>query len=419
MRRLATLAVLWALLAACAGPRQASPRLTPAGDTPSGWVDAELAPVLAQRLAGHPRFAGQALVIGLPAGVHPTTRLEDRLNRMLESRLMHAPGLRLAAAPDDGCARGDYQVGFAVSPAESAWRVELRVLEVASGEWVTGVADSWEGPLSRRDLADQGAPATVQAAGSRARPFDASEQEPLARSLARGLSCQLVAAGLETGPVAASPDAGPLGARIAALLAELPHPRGAGPSWRLSVERRPLESGLVQVTAVLGTPAASLRISRHVADSRVVPIAVPASSLPASSLPAPILSTVACGPGCAGVHLRAAPEAALFAVGPGGVLENAAPCAIPGTRLGGRLIKMNVAHGEVREFLAVTAAADYAPRLEAILDRAPPGCGRAAARGPAPTLRELERLAAEAGPGLAWTRLYVDAGLPRRGGRWR
>ncbi len=414
MKRLVAVVVLCSLAAACASGRQVTPGPTPAGDTPSGWVDVELAPVLAKRLSTHPRFAGQALVIGLPDGVHEATRLESRLNGILESRLLHSPGLRVAASPEGGCSPGDYRLGFTVLPVEGGWRVELRVLETESGEWVTGLADSWQGPLSRQDRADQHLPARDEFQGSLSRPFGAGDPEPLARSLARALSCELVSAGLAPGPVAASPDSGTLGPRISAVLAELPHPRGSGLRWQLDVDRQTVGTGLTRVTAVLASSRRTLSVARYVADG--------ASALPNGPAPLPrppVLSAVDCGPGCAGVRLRGDARSALFAVGPGGRLENAKACRVAATSRPGDVVELHTGRAGVRQFIALAAAPGYARRVEALVDRAPPACGSAAPRRSPPTLGELERLAAEAGPSLALTRLYVDAGLPRRAGNWR
>jgi hypothetical protein len=439
MKRLAV--VLLASLAGTACTTWAPRSLQDWGDveaTPAEWVDKRLAPDLARELREHPRFQGETLAVGLPVELRgPQTEFEQRLDHLLESRLLHASGLRLQAAGDTRC--GDeaaaYRLGFFVSALGHEHRVELRLLDARSGEWVTGVADSWQGALPPPDRDDQARLAVSPARdGSQASPFAAGDADLVARALADELSCALVAARLRAGAVAPEPGNDRLASLVAGYLEALPHPRTASSRWRLAVARNPAGAGLELVIATLasedgavtarryvatGSTAAGLRVTTAVAEP--VPTrthVVPAVDRRASSLePAPVaprLDPVACGNGCAGVHYDGDAGATVLVAVPGRGLASTRGCALVEGAGGVRLATVPTRGAASLSFYGLAAAGaarDALARFEAQL---PSACRSDGFADSGDTFARLGELTAEAGSELAWTELRVEAGTLRR-----
>lgn len=394
-----------ACLAGCASPGHRMAWDDPA-PTPADWVDRELAPELARRLAEHPRFAGEVVAIGLPAGTRGSySRLEQRLEGVLESRLSHSSGLRLQAPVPGRCGTSaPYAVGFAVRPVDAEARVELRVMDTRSGEWVSGLADSWQGRLSRRDAADQAAPAELpRRAGTRSRPFAPGEEEQAAEALAGELSCALVTHRLSLGAVQPGPD--PLAGLTSGYLANLGHTRSDRDTWSLTVLREPADAATQRVVAVLASGAGRVTAqawigttkARALTRARVEPpIGVPVAS-------PPVLGQTDCGRGCLGVALEDSREAVVFAVIPGRGLSSTRGCPVRIDPHGRSVTTVPEAHAGWARFYAVRARGEAAARLERLSRRLPSACGAEILSAEADWLSELERLADDAGPAMAWT----------------
>jgi hypothetical protein len=408
--------------------------------TPAEWVDTRLAPELARELREHPRFQGETLAVGLPNELRgPQTEFEQRLDRLLESRLLHASGLRLQPAGDTRC--GDeaaaYRLGFVVSPLGREHRVELRMLDARSGEWVTGVADSWQGALPPPDQHDHARLAVSPARdGSEASPFAAGDADLVARALADELSCALVAARLRAGAVAPEPGNDRLASLVAGYLEALPHPRTASSRWRLAVARNPAGAGLQLVIATLASEDGAVTARRYVVTgssatgqrvttagaepipprTHVVP-AVDRRAVVREPEPAPVaprLDPVACGNGCAGVHYDGDAGATVLVAVPGRGLASTRDCA-PAEGAGGvRLATVPTRGAASLSFYGLAAAGEARDALAQFEAQLPSACRSDGFADSGDTFARLGELTAEAGSELAWTELRVEAGTLRR-----
>jgi len=379
--------------------------------TPAAWIDEELAPDLARRLAEHPRFAGEVVAVGLPAELRGRySRLEQRLDGILESRLTHGSGLRLRASGRERCdlPAAPYAVGFVVRPVDGESRVELRMVDTRSGQWVTGIADSWQGFLSRRDAADQAATADPpRRRGSEAEPFAPGEAEQAAQALADELSCALVAHRLSPGVVRAGPD--PLAGLTAGYLANHGHTRSERETWSLEVRREPAGSGMERVVATLSSDAGRVTAQAWMGVVTGKPAPSGRPSVPPASPPA--LAEADCGAGCLGVTLGDSRDAVVLAVLPGRGLASTRGCPVRIDPDGRTMTTVPDWHAGWARFYAIRARGTAAEELERLSRRLPSACGAAVLSAEADWLSELERLSDEAGPAMAWTAVTARPGV--------
>lgn len=417
MNRLALGMALVMALGACASPRH-SVKWNDVPPDPETWVDVQLAPELARRLAAHPRFAGETLTVGLPEGLRETpTRLEERLDAALESRLIHAAGLRLRARPDGSCPtpRSAYAMGFVVQAVGRESRVELRILETGSGEWIGGFADSWQGPLSRRDRTDQAAPAERrEGPGTLSRPFGPAETDLAARALALSLSCEIIRSRLAMGPVRPAGDE-PLAHLAAGHLATLGHPRSGAVEWQLEVSLRPegpglevavatlaSEDGLVTTRTYLAREADPAGRARAPAASR--PVARPAAQ-------PPVMEAVTCGEACIGVAVSQGADATLLAIVPGRGLTNTRGCPVRIDADGRAITSFPADHATWAGFYAIQARGAAAHRLARLAARLPSTCGAEQLAAEDDWLDELAALVTDSGATLAWSTVRAETGM--------
>lgn len=164
------------------------------------WVSRTLIPELERQLGSHPRFRGEAIRIVAFAGDTPaarSTEFELELRDRIADRLRDIPGVRVAAEQNAGgridCALEDvaYYVGLQASPLSGdRLRLTLRALDADSNGWVTGLESSWQGRLTAGQArAFDTIAYDPYFRGRRSAPFERSETDLLARTLARGLAC--------------------------------------------------------------------------------------------------------------------------------------------------------------------------------------------------------------------------------------
>ena len=211
MGRLPTLLVtLGALLAA--GCAQHASRPAQGEDSPlQRWLDADLAPYLAEQLGRHPRFKGEPVMLVSLDGpdIQPDIDgLTRSLRDQLMDRLLSEPGVRLPWQPQQrqeqhhrrleraNCARirdADYYIGIEITrSAADRYRVAVRALDVRAGEWVSGFGSSWSGSLTGGEVrALQERRSDESLRGLRVLPFSSAHPDLAARYLANNLSCLL------------------------------------------------------------------------------------------------------------------------------------------------------------------------------------------------------------------------------------
>ncbi len=174
------------------------------------WLDREIEPWLTEQIVTHPRFKGLPLRVSVMRGGEPepnpdglslwvAERLVDRLARAPGVRLMDARGeMNLAY---DGSTRLDcrppperYLIGVETDLRGPGARVQIRIMDLDEGSWVSGYARSWNGrltPAERRRAAERHELEWLR--GQRALPFSAGQPDLVASRIAASLACDLLA----------------------------------------------------------------------------------------------------------------------------------------------------------------------------------------------------------------------------------
>jgi hypothetical protein len=176
------------------------------------WLDAELAPYLAEQLGRQPRFKGESVILVSLDGsdIQPDI---DGLTRSLRDQLMDGllrdAAVTLPWQPQQpqaqhhrrlnhaSCKRirdAKYYIGIEISRTGTAhYRVSVRALDVRAGEWVSGFGKSWSGPLTPSELrARQERRSDESLRGLRVLPFSSAHPDLAASYLANNLGCLLV-----------------------------------------------------------------------------------------------------------------------------------------------------------------------------------------------------------------------------------
>ena len=175
------------------------------------WLDAELAPYLAQQLGQHPRFKGESVILVRLDG--PDIQADiDGLSRSMRDQLMDSlltdAGVRLPWQPQQQpaqhhrrldqveCGRirdANYYIGIEITRSATAqYRVAVRALDVRASEWVSGFGKHWSGALTSGELrALQERRSDESLRGLRVLPFSSGHPDLAASYLANNLSCLL------------------------------------------------------------------------------------------------------------------------------------------------------------------------------------------------------------------------------------
>lgn len=164
------------------------------------WVSVQVAPALVHELAHHPRFKDETIRIVVFADDRPAASgsafalsLRDRLS----AAVFDTPGIRMAAQQrpsarvDCTINEVDYFIGLQVSHGDAGRiRIDLRTLDLEDQTWVTGLDYTWQGVLTpgQQQLLRESR-ADPYFHGHRSAPFDESQADMLAASLARELAC--------------------------------------------------------------------------------------------------------------------------------------------------------------------------------------------------------------------------------------
>ncbi len=207
-------AVLAALLSGCQTAPSAGSH-TPHDARPAAdaglfrWVDQDLAPYLSERLATHPRFKSEPVLVVALKGtdVRPDideltrsvrARLVDHLLRERAVSLVWQPATRPPQhhrhTPEAVCMdgrRAQHYIGLDIDALpDGQYRASVRALDWVSRAWVPGFGRSWTGSLTpdqQRALARTRTDEFLR--GLRVLPFRESETDLLAAYLTRNLGC--------------------------------------------------------------------------------------------------------------------------------------------------------------------------------------------------------------------------------------
>jgi hypothetical protein len=180
----------------------AMPDIAAAGrDAADTWLAETVAPSVAKQLATHPRFKGQSVRVVVFAENRPaalSNMLAMSFRDHLADAVIDVPGIRLISAPPPdnapNCSMDEahYLVGLQISPlSNDQARIDLRVLDAEDGAWVSGFDLSWRGTLSRSQRWELTQSRTDPAyRGHRSAPFESTQFDLLAKTIARDLGCQ-------------------------------------------------------------------------------------------------------------------------------------------------------------------------------------------------------------------------------------
>jgi len=189
---------------------------TPFGESPKEsalqpWVEAELAPYLAEQLSSHPRFRGEPAILVKLEGPDIQSDI-DGLTRsirlQIREALLNTPGVTLPWQPRQqeqqhhrrldrvncrSIREASYYIGIEiVENLSGSFSVSVRALDVQAREWVSGFGMVWRGSLTaseRRAL--QRFQPDEALRGLRVLPFEPGQTDLAADYLANNLSCLL------------------------------------------------------------------------------------------------------------------------------------------------------------------------------------------------------------------------------------
>jgi hypothetical protein len=211
MGRLFTLLVTLAALLSAGCVRQPTHQAQGEDSSLQRWLDAELAPYLAQQLGQHPRFKDETVILVRLDGSDIQADI-DGLTRSMRDQLMDSlltdAGVRLPWQPQQQpaqhhrrldqveCGRirdANYYIGIEITRSTTAqYRVAVRALDVRAGEWVSGFGKRWSGTLTSGELrALQERRSDESLRGLRVLPFSSGHPDLAASYLANNLSCLL------------------------------------------------------------------------------------------------------------------------------------------------------------------------------------------------------------------------------------
>jgi hypothetical protein len=165
------------------------------------WLAETAVPALTMQLTTHPRFKGQSVRIVVFENDQPaalSNMLAMSFRDHLADAVIDVPSIRVISSPAPGsssdCSRDDvhYLIGLQISSlGEDRVRIDLRVLDSEDGTWVPGFDLSWRGSLSRSQRWELKQSRTDPAfRGHRAAPFQPTQFDLLATTVARDLGCQ-------------------------------------------------------------------------------------------------------------------------------------------------------------------------------------------------------------------------------------
>ena len=185
------------LVVGLAGSAQADSRLL--NGSLGQWLDATAAPQLAELLSTHPRFKGETVrFVELRDGqpLATGTALAQAVEQRLTQQLLRREGVRLAWRDEpETCAVPQdipYLLGLEIRRDGSrSHRLNISMVDVEEGVWVSGVSLSWEGRLSLAERAALDVKVDVGIAGSTENPLSARDSTRISEIMRGELQCSL------------------------------------------------------------------------------------------------------------------------------------------------------------------------------------------------------------------------------------
>ena len=173
------------------------------------WIEAVLTPYVSEKLATHPRFAGESLRFVVMENGNPqatTNLLALHIRDRLRDTAGDVPGIRIAWQPDNphflrqsehvDCTRGEahYLIGIELTLIETGGlKAELHAFDTEDRSLVAGFTKSWRGAISSRQYRQfRNAEVDQTFRGEREAPYQKSQADLLAAHLAHDLGCKLL-----------------------------------------------------------------------------------------------------------------------------------------------------------------------------------------------------------------------------------
>jgi hypothetical protein len=163
------------------------------------WLDESAAPKLGEILSRHPKFKGETVrFVSLRNGkpMASGNLLTQAIEQRLTQRLLRREGVRLSWQDDpEMCAapaRVPYLLGLEMQRNGSRnHQLNIAMVDVEEGVWVSGVSLSWEGRLSSAERAALASEVASGAEGSTENPLKVQQRTQISEIMRAGLQCSL------------------------------------------------------------------------------------------------------------------------------------------------------------------------------------------------------------------------------------
>ena len=185
----------------------------PGGDSADlmTWLEQDLSPYLAEKMARDPRFRDQSIMLVKLNGseIQPEIdKLTRYIRQQIKEDLLDTPGIHLPWQPMRDLPKhhrrlsqihcrtssnADYYIGVEItSILSNRYQVSVRALDMSEHRWLNGFGMSWQGQLNleeRRALSSLSVDESLR--GLRSLPFTAGQIDMAADYLANNVSCLL------------------------------------------------------------------------------------------------------------------------------------------------------------------------------------------------------------------------------------
>jgi hypothetical protein len=237
------------------------------------WLDDAAAPRLAEILSRHPKFKGENVrFVSLHNGqrIASGNLLTQAVQQRLTQRLLRSDGVRLVWQNHrENCAAPQsvpYLLGVEVQRNGSRdHQLNIAMIDVEEGVWVSGVSLSWEGRLSSAERLALSSRVASGPPGSTENPLSVREGTQISEIMRSGLQCSLPG-GLD-GPLYITT---PARAELAAISQSLGRALRVTPLAAITIDREAAEWVMEIKARNVGTAGQEIVVTLHDTSSDVV-----------------------------------------------------------------------------------------------------------------------------------------------------
>ncbi|MCZ6711008.1 MAG: hypothetical protein O7B25_11650 [Gammaproteobacteria bacterium] len=235
-------------------------------DSLGRWLDNTAAPKLAEILSRHPKFKGETVrFISLHNGQRAASGnlLTQAMQQRLTQQLLRSDGVRLVwQDPARTCSAPQsipYLLGLEVRRNGSReHQLNIAMIDVDEGVWVSGVSLSWEGRLSSAERQALSSRVASGPPGSTENPLSVREGTQISEIMRSGLRCSLPG-GLD-GPLYIT---APTRVELAAIAQSLSRALSVTPLAVITVDREAAEWVMEIQARNVGTAGQELVVTLH------------------------------------------------------------------------------------------------------------------------------------------------------------